>query len=90
MSYVVTRWTNEIGIRMALGAERFHVCWMVMREILLLVALGVIVGVPAALAANRLISNLLFGLRPADLVSLLQMTSACAASFPESGIVWPA
>jgi ABC-type antimicrobial peptide transport system permease subunit len=50
---------------MALGAERFHVCSMVMREILLLVALGVIVGVPAALAANRLISNLLFGLRPA-------------------------
>jgi len=71
MSYVVTRRTNEIGIRMALGAERFHVCWMVMREILLLVAFGVIIGVPAALAGNRLISNLLFGLRPADPISLL-------------------
>jgi predicted permease len=71
MSYVVTRRTNEIGIRMALGAERSHVRWMVMREILLLVALGVVIGVPAALAGNRLISNLLFGLQPADPVSLL-------------------
>jgi len=71
MSYVVTRRTNEIGIRMALGAERSHVRWMVMREILLLVALGVVIGVPAALAGNRLISNLLFGLQLADPVSLL-------------------
>jgi predicted permease len=71
MSYVVTRRTNEIGIRMALGAERSHVRWMVMREILLLVALGIAIGVPAALAGNKLISNMLFGLRPADPVSLL-------------------
>jgi len=71
MSYVVMRRTNEIGIRMALGAKRSHVRWMVMREILLLVALGIAIGVPAALAGNRLISNMLFGLRPADPVSLL-------------------
>jgi ABC-type antimicrobial peptide transport system permease subunit len=71
MSYVVTRRTNEIGIRMALGAERSHLRWMVIREILLLLALGVAIGVPAALAGNRLISNMLFGLQPADPVSLL-------------------
>jgi predicted permease len=71
MSYVVTRRTNEIGIRMALGAERSHVHWLVMREILLLAALGISVGVPAALAGNRLISSMLFGVRPADLPSLL-------------------
>jgi ABC-type antimicrobial peptide transport system permease subunit len=71
MSYVVTRRTNEIGIRMALGAERSHVHWLVMREILLLAALGIAVGVPAALAGNRLISSMLFGVRPADPPSLL-------------------
>jgi predicted permease len=71
MSYVVTRRTNEIGIRMALGAERSDVRWLVMREILLLVIVGVGIGVPAALAGNRLISNMLFGLRPADPVSLI-------------------
>jgi ABC-type antimicrobial peptide transport system permease subunit len=71
MSYVVTRRTNEIGIRMALGAERSHLRWMVIREILLLLALGVAIGVPAALAGNKLISNMLFGLRPADPVSLI-------------------
>jgi ABC-type antimicrobial peptide transport system permease subunit len=71
MSYVVTRRTNEIGIRMALGAERSHVRWLVMREILLLVAVGIAIGVPAALAGNRLISIMLFGVRPADPPSLL-------------------
>jgi len=76
MSYVVTRRTNEIGIRMALGAERSDVRWMVMREILLLVALGTAIGVPVAVAGNRLISNMLFGLQPADPVSLIVAVGA--------------
>jgi predicted permease len=76
MSYVVTRRTNEIGIRIALGAERSDVRWMVMREILLLVALGIAIGVPVAVAGNRLISNMLFGLQPADPVSLIVAVGA--------------
>jgi predicted permease len=71
MSYVVTRRTNEIGIRMALGAERAQVRWLVMREILLLVAVGVAIGVPAVLAGSKLISNMLFGLKGADAATLL-------------------
>ena len=71
MSYVVTRRTNEIGIRMALGAERSQVLWLVMRESLWLVALGIAIGVPVALAGNRLVKSMLFGLQASDPVSLL-------------------
>jgi predicted permease len=71
MSYLVTRRTNEIGIRMALGAERSQVLWLVMRESLWLVALGIAIGVPVALAGNRLVSSMLYGLPGSDPVSLL-------------------
>ncbi len=71
MSYVVSRRTNEIGIRMALGAERMHVRWLVMREVLLLVAIGIAIGVPAALLANHLVASMLFGLYGSDPFSLL-------------------
>ncbi len=70
MSYVVSRRTNEIGIRMALGAARSNVSWLVMREILLLVAIGIAIGVPVALAGDRLVSNMLFGLKGTDPLSL--------------------
>ncbi len=48
MAHAVVRRTNEIGIRMALGAERGHIIWLVLKESLLLVAIGVVIGVPAA------------------------------------------
>ncbi len=70
MSYVVSRRTNEIGIRMALGADRRHVRWLVVREILILVAIGIAIGIPAVLAANRMITHMLFGLHANDPVSL--------------------
>jgi predicted permease len=71
MSYVVSRRTNEIGIRMALGAGRGNVRWLVMREILFLVAIGVAIGIPAALAGDRLVANMLFGVKRTDPASLL-------------------
>jgi predicted permease len=71
MSYVVSRRTNEIGIRMALGAERMHVRWLVMREVLLLVAVGVAIGAPAALLSSKLVASMLFGLHGNDPSSLL-------------------
>jgi predicted permease len=71
MSYVVSRRTNEIGIRMALGAGRSHVRWLVMREIALLIAVGIAIGVPVTLAGSRVISHMLFGLRGTDPLSLL-------------------
>ncbi len=74
MSFGVTQRTSEIGIRMALGAQRSDVLRMVMRETVVLATLGVSIGIPAALAATRLtsslISGLLFGLKATDPVSL--------------------
>jgi predicted permease len=66
MSYTAARRTNEIGIRMALGATRFDTLGMVLQESLLIVVVGIAIGVPAALAAMRLISARLFGVSTAD------------------------
>jgi predicted permease len=66
MAYTVTRRTREIGIRIALGGEQRGVLWMVMRESLGVVMAGLAIGIPAALAAARLISSMLFGLTPTD------------------------
>jgi predicted permease len=66
MAYATSRRTNEIGIRMALGAGRAAVIGMVLRETLLLVALGIGIGLPATLAATRLVGAMLVGLSADD------------------------
>ncbi len=66
MSYTVARRTNEIGIRMALGAARATVVAMVMRESLVLIGVGVATGIGVALATGRFVAGLLFGLAPRD------------------------
>ncbi len=71
LSYGVASRTNEIGIRMALGAGSRDVLWLILREALLLVIVGVAVGLPMIFAVTRLASTLLFGLTPTDPVSLL-------------------
>jgi predicted permease len=70
MSYMVARRRNEIGIRMALGADRRHVVRMVMREASVLLAAGVIAGLVMAVVAARTATTLLFGLQPGDPVTL--------------------
>jgi macrolide transport system ATP-binding/permease protein len=66
MSYAMARRTSEIGIRMALGARRGEMLWMVLRETLLLVVMGVAIGLPAAMAATRWLQHYLFELKPTD------------------------
>ena len=66
MSYSVSRRTNEIGIRMALGAQRGEVLGQVMRESIVLVVVGVVVGLAVAFGTGRFIATLLFGLEPTD------------------------
>jgi predicted permease len=90
VSYGTARRTGEIGIRIALGAPRARVVWMILRDSLLLVALGVALGLPAAMAAARAVDSVLFGIRPADpftFVStalLLAATGLAAAFLPAS------
>jgi ABC-type antimicrobial peptide transport system permease subunit len=79
MGYRMARRTNEIGIRMALGAQRGEVIWLVLRETLWLVVLGVCIGLPAALASTRLISSRLFGLSPADPATIAAATLVMVA-----------
>ena len=86
LSYAVARRINEIGIRLALGAQSRDVLWLVLREALTLVLIGVVIGLLAALAATRTASTLLFGLQPNDpltitLATLLLLTIAALAGY---------
>jgi macrolide transport system ATP-binding/permease protein len=66
MSYSVARQIGEIGTRMALGAQRGAVVWMVLRRVLVLAAVGLAISVPAALIASRLVKSFLFETQPND------------------------
>ncbi|MPY90326.1 MAG: FtsX-like permease family protein [Luteitalea sp.] len=66
MANTVARRTNEIGIRIALGARRERVLWMILREAALVAAIGIAVGVAAAMMLTRYIQSMLFGVKPVD------------------------
>jgi len=84
MSYGVARRTNEIGIRMAMGASAPRVTGMVMRETMWVVLIGVAIGLGAALAGTRLIASMLFGLAATDALTIsfavLTMVSVAAVA----------
>ena len=71
MAYTVSQRTNEIGIRLALGAHRAQVRAMVLRQATRLAILGVIIGVAASLALSRLVKSMLYGLKPTDPISII-------------------
>lgn len=71
MSYLVGRRTGEIGIRMALGANRSEVAWQVLREIGMLVLAGIAIGLPLTLLGVRLVGNMLYGLSGTDPFNLV-------------------
>ena len=87
-SYGVAQRTNEIGVRMALGANRGDVVRMVVTESLVLVAVGVAIGIVGALVGGQLVSNLLFDVAPANPLTMAAATmamilvSSIAAFFP--------
>jgi ABC-type antimicrobial peptide transport system permease subunit len=71
LSYTVAQRTSEIGLRMALGAERRNVVRAVLRSALLLAGLGIVIGLPVALGLTHLLASFLFGVEPADSATLL-------------------
>jgi predicted permease len=79
MAYTVARRTREIGVRIALGAQRSSVLWLVLKEVALLAAIGVLIGLPAAIGLGRLVQSQLFGLEPADPITLILATSTLVA-----------
>jgi predicted permease len=86
MAYAVARRTGEIGVRMALGAPRSQVLWMVLRESLEIVGLGVLIGIPLVLVFSRLISSQLYGVRRGDPLTIcisivLQAVIAAIATY---------
>ena len=88
VAYSVARRTTEIGIRMAIGAERRHVLWMMLRESVALMSVGIVIGLPLALAAARWIKSFLFGvpfsdpLAIAGAVLLIMLLALLAAYLP--------
>jgi ABC-type lipoprotein release transport system permease subunit len=88
ISYAVTRRTSEIGVRIALGAGRTAVQWLIMRDAITLVAIGLVVGAPLSLLAASALRTMLFGIRFTDLathltaVGVLVLVALLAAYLP--------
>jgi macrolide transport system ATP-binding/permease protein len=70
-SYSVARRTSEIGIRLALGAQRSQVLWMILRQVLVLAAAGLALGLPLAWASGPLVASYLFGVPPRDVLTIV-------------------
>jgi ABC-type antimicrobial peptide transport system permease subunit len=87
VAYQITRRTGEVGIRMALGAQRRDVLWMFMRETLLVVAVGAAIGLPAGVAAAYALRSLLFGLEPSDPATIVWAIVTLAAAAALAGFL---
>jgi ABC-type antimicrobial peptide transport system permease subunit len=88
MAFTVARRTNEIGLRLALGAGQGSVLWMVLREVLLLLGAGLAAGVPCAYLLSRYVSSQLFGVTPTDIwtcssaIAVLGLVAAISGFVP--------
>jgi predicted permease len=71
LSYTVSQRTSELGIRMALGAQRGNVLWLILREALTVTIIGAAIGLAAALAATKVLASMLFGLTARDPITLI-------------------
>jgi predicted permease len=78
MAYTVEQRTREIGIRVALGAQRGNVVWLVMKEVVAMVGIGFAIGLPAAWFSSKLVASLLYGIKPDDPVSIAAAVAVLA------------
>jgi ABC-type antimicrobial peptide transport system permease subunit len=87
-AYAVARRTSEIGLRIALGAQRSNVLWLIVRQVVVVTAIGLALGVPLAIAAARAAASLLYGVKPIDPASfavatvLMTIVAGLAAYLP--------
>jgi putative ABC transport system permease protein len=88
MSYNVARRRNEIGIRMALGAEQSRVLRMVLREVAILIGIGLVIGLATTIGTTRFVASFLYGMKPNDpwtlsiAAAVLAMVAAIAGFLP--------
>jgi predicted permease len=87
MAYTVARRTREIGIRMALGAATGNVVWLVMKEVLVLVGVGIVLGLAASWGLTRLVQKQLYGIQPNDLTTIVLATIGIACVALAAGYV---
>ena len=78
LSYSVARRTSELGIRLALGAQSRALLWMILRECIVLLAIGLAIGIPVALSSTHVLKSLLFELSPLDPVAISVAIAAVA------------
>lgn len=78
-AYSATRRTSEIGIRIAFGATRGEVLWMVLRQVVVMTGIGLALGVPLAMAAGRVVRSMLFGVEPGDPTTIVVAIAVMAA-----------
>ena len=86
-AYGVARRQSEIGIRMALGADRGSVVWLVLRDLIVTLAFGTVVGVAVAVGAGKLVTSLLYGVRPVDPATLAGAAIVLAVATAFAGYV---
>jgi predicted permease len=79
LAYRVNNRTSEIGVRMAMGAQRRQVVWLVLRDSLMLMAVGVTIGIPLSLLLGKALTSALYGVKPYDVVSYLLAALGIAA-----------
>jgi ABC-type antimicrobial peptide transport system permease subunit len=70
-SYAVARRTSEIGLRIALGAQRANVLWLILRQVVVVTVVGLAAGIPMAIAGGKAVVSLLYGVQPIDPASLV-------------------
>jgi ABC-type antimicrobial peptide transport system permease subunit len=87
MSYTIAGRTRELGVRIALGAQRADVLAMVLKEAMFLVAIGIAIGVPASVASSRVIASMLYGLKPYDPVALVIVIALLATVGALAGFI---
>jgi ABC-type antimicrobial peptide transport system permease subunit len=87
LAYRVSMRTAEIGVRMAVGARREQVVWMILKDSLVLTAIGVVIGIPLAMLVGRALTSSLYGVKPFDAVSyLLAVTGVAAVALAASAV----